>query len=294
MKGQNRRGRKVSCEWVSRQLDAYLDGELNQARADMVRAHLDVCPYCAAQAQEGQEIRALIASCEEAVPDAALHDSIMQSIKAQPRNIATKKTWPRAMWARSWRLGGVLIGACLLFVLMLLPGSLFKANAPQSPSYEYDAPSAEAPGGALDGTLGGGSYGDEDMENSGAEDEAPGYGSESPKDPMPAPGEDPDGDSWSDDVESLLSGEIKLARDGGEEYDGTDLWNALNGAWLNGALRLHFDTRTSEVCIITKQDEYYGDISLNGDQLLLQMETGVRMKFEVKMEGDTLCLTRLQ
>ncbi|MBE6659984.1 MAG: hypothetical protein E7605_01090 [Ruminococcaceae bacterium] len=286
MKGQDRRGRRVSCEWVSQHLDAYLDGELNQARADKVRAHLDVCPACAAQAEEGREIRALIAACDDVAPDAALHDSIMRSVREQPRDERTKRARPSSVRAR--RIGGALIGVCLVVALMLLPGPLFQANAPQEPS--YDAPSANAPDFKepdsmkpdYDGSYGGnGSYDDEspDVAPSPPADDAP--SAEEPEDPVEG------------GIGSILGDEIQLWREDFTTSEGGGLWATLEGEWMNDTTYLYIDTHAGEFCLITKGIEYYGDASLHGDRLLLQAENGLRMEFKVRMEGDTLWLTRL-
>lgn len=285
MKGQDRRGRRVSCEWVSQHLDAYLDSELNQARADKVRAHLDVCPACAAQAEEGREIRALIAACDDVAPDAALHDSIMRSVREQPREEGTKRAWPSSVRVR--RIGGALIGVCLVVALMLLPGSLFKANAPQEPS--HDAPSANDPDfkgpGTMkpdyDGSYDDGSYDDESLN-----------GAPSPPADSDPPAEEPE-DPVEGGIGSILGDEIQLWREDFTTSEGEGLWATLDGEWMNDTTYLYIDTHAGEFCLNAKGIEYYGDASLHGDRLLLQAENGLRMEFKVRMEGDTLWLTRL-
>lgn len=281
MKGQDRRGRRVSCEWVSQHLDAYLDGELNQARADKVRAHLDVCPACAAQAEEGREIRALIAACDDVTPDEALHDSIMRSVREQPRDERTKRAWPSSVRAR--RIGGALIGVCLVVALMLLPGSLFKANAPQEPS--YDAPSANDPDFKGPGTM------KPDYDGS-YDDESPDVAPSPPADNNP-PAEEPEDPEYGETTGGILGGETELWREDFTTSEEEGLWATLDGEWMNDTTYLDIDTHAGEFCLITKGIEYYGDASLHGDRLLLQAENGLRMEFKVRMEGDTLWLTRL-
>lgn len=276
MKGQDRRGWRVSCEWVSQHIDAYLDGELNQARADKVRAHLGVCPACAAQAEEGREIRALIAACDDVTPDAALHDSIMRSVREQPREEGTKRAWPSSVRAR--RIGGALIGVCLVVALMLLPGPLFQANAPKEPS--YDAPSNNKPG-AMEPEY------DGDCNDEDTSDKAP----SAPDDSVP-PTEDPESPGEGEN-EGVLGDEIQLWREDSTTSEEEGLWATLDGEWMNDTTYLYIDTHAGEFCLITKGIEYYGDASLHGDRLLLQAENGLRMEFKVRMEGDTLWLTRL-
>ena len=285
MKGQDRRGRRVSCEWVSQHLDAYLDGELNQARADKVRAHLDVCPACAAQAEEGREIRALIAACDDVSPDAALHDSIMRSVREQPREERTKRAWPSSVRAR--RIGGALIGVCLVVALMLLPGPLFQANAPQEPS--YDAPSNNKPG-AMEPEYDGG-YDDKSPGNDSSDNDSSDIAPSPPADNDP-PAEDPESPGEGEN-EGILGDEIQLWREDSTTSEEEGLWATLDGEWMNDTTYLDIDTHAGEFCLITKGIEYYGDASLHGDRLLLQAENGLRMEFKVRMEGDTLWLTRL-
>ena len=285
MKGQDRRGWRVSCEWVSQHIDAYLDGELNQARADKVRAHLDVCPACAAQAEEGREIRALIAACDDVSPDAALHDSIMRSVREQPREEGTKRAWPSSV--RASRIGGALIGVCLVVALMLLPGPLFQANAPKEPS--YDAPSNNKPG-AMEPEYDGG-YDDKSPGNDSSDNDSSDIAPSPPADNDP-PAEDPESPGEGEN-EGILGDEIQLWREDSTTSEEEGLWATLDGEWMNDTTYLDIDTHAGEFCLITKGIEYYGDASLHGDRLLLQAENGLRMEFKVRMEGDTLWLTRL-
>ena len=287
MKGQNRRGRKMSCEWVSQHIDAYLDGELNQARADKVRAHLDVCPACAAQAEEGREIRALIASCEDVTPDAALHEAIMQSVRQQPREAGK----PTSLGRRAKGIGAALVGACLVLALVLLPGSLFRANAPQEPPAE-DRPSANTPGDNKPDCDG--SFDNEDMKG-------PSDDSEADKDencfPVP-PSEEPEEPNYGTEL-APMGVVLELTRDetvsGGTTTEGDDsnLLLALEGEWSNDTIYLYLYMSEGEVYWSTDDYELCGDVSLQGDELLLQFENGLRMVFEVRLEGDTLWLTRL-
>lgn len=287
MKGQDRRGRKMSCEWVSQYLDAYLDGELNLARADRVRAHLDVCPHCAAQAEEGREIRALIASCEEVTPDAALHEAIMQSVRQQPREAGK----PTSLGRRAKGIGAALVGACLVLALVLLPGSLFRANAPQEPSAD-DRPSANAPGNNKPNYDD--AYDNEDMKD-------PSDDSAADKDescsPVP-PSEEPEEPNYGTEL-APMGVVLELTRDetvsGGTTTEGDDsnLLLALEGEWSNDTTYLYLYMSEREVYWGTDDYELCGDVSLQGDELLLQFENGLRMVFEVRLEGDTLWLTRL-
>ena len=288
MKGQNRRTAKMSCEWVMLHLDAYLDGELNNKQSDAVKAHLDSCPDCAAQRNELRELLDLVAACDDLEPDATLHESIMRSVREQPRTSAASTA--ARPW---WRIGGALAGVCLLLLLALLPGSLFKANAPQEPAQ----PDASAPNAAPDA--------DEDPESpeydfSGDDvfvPSAPGKPEDSKDDNSDTPNEsEPNGE-----MDSILTGVIVLDRmkqeGAGTESDGAteelSPLMQLDGVWQCDVLNLVIVASTREAYLTIGQTGYTADISVSNNQLLLQLENGERLIFEVEMEGDRLWLERL-
>ena len=288
MKGQNRRTAKMSCEWVMLHLDAYLDGELNNKQSDAVKAHLDSCPDCAAQRNELRELLDLVAACDDLEPDATLHESIMRSVREQPRTSAASTA--ARPW---WRIGGALAGVCLLLLLALLPGSLFKANAPQEPAQ----PDASAPKAAPDADEAPDSpeydfSGDDVFVPS-----APGKPEDSKDDNSDTPNEsEPNGE-----MDSILTGVIVLDRmkqeGAGTESDGAteelSPLMQLDGVWQCDVLNLVIVASTREAYLTIGQTGYTADISVSNNQLLLQLENGERLIFEVEMEGDRLWLERL-
>ena len=300
MKGNDRRVRKTGCEWITLSLDAYLDGELNKKSADRVRAHVEHCPACAAKAQEAQELRelmALVAACEDVAPDAALHESVMRSVREQPR--AGRTAAPR-----NWRrIGAGLAAACLLLAVLFISPAVLRganANAPhdgmnggnmnnnaQSPSVEQD--------GALNG--GGSHWWDEVfgglIGGSDKEDESAPGGDDTPNESPEASGDSANGESnggFTDSNDSITVTAIKLTRVDGDAT-GETLWERLQGEWEREGLLLIVDTDNEEAFLLTDEQEYRAYATMAEDMLILEMEDGEILIFEVTMEGDTLWLT---
>jgi anti-sigma factor RsiW len=78
--------RSASQEW-SRQLDAYLDGQLESADAAAVAVHVRECPACAADALARVQMkRSLQTAGKRYAASEALRNKIAKSVAAKPRN----------------------------------------------------------------------------------------------------------------------------------------------------------------------------------------------------------------
>ena len=67
----------MDCEKVQENLSAYLDGELSPQEADAVRAHLESCEDCAAEAESLRSTVRLVRSLERAQAPAVLKRRVM-------------------------------------------------------------------------------------------------------------------------------------------------------------------------------------------------------------------------
>lgn len=286
---KRRRGRAVDCLWVAQHMDAYLDGELNKKAAAALDEHLKECPDCAAQVEEARELLALVSACDDVYPDAALHESVMRSVREQPRMGHASRT------PRHWRrMGAALAGACLLLGVLLLPPVLLRGNA-QEPSYDKNHSNSGKPQSpSMDGS--GGGWFEDIFGDSSNKEESP-----SPNTPNESPGGALD-NNVSDapnggEGEPGLSREFHLIRmdEEGEDSSGenTTLWESLDGEWQGEHLGLVIDTETGEILLMTERREYCGTAKLNGTVLTMRLDNGERLSFEVNLKGDELWLTRI-
>ena len=296
---KHRRGRAVDCLWVAQHTHAYLDGELNKQARAALEEHLAGCPDCAAQVQDVRDLLALVAACDDVQPDAALHESVMRSVREQPRV-------GRTAAPRNWRrIGAGLAAACLLLgVLLISPAVLRGANAdsPQNntsggnESNNAQSPSVEnSNDGALNG--GGSHWWDEVfgglIGGSDKEDESAPGGDDTPNESPEASGDSANGESnggFTDSNDSITVTAIKLTRVDGDAT-GETLWERLQGEWEREGLLLIVDTDNEEAFLLTDEQEYRAYATMAEDMLILEMEDGENLIFEVTMEGDTLWLT---
>jgi len=74
----------LSCEQVVQLLWDYLDGELDAARRERVRAHLAECDHCAGQFTfEGAFVRAIRGVIDEPLDTTSLRQRIVRRLAAQ-------------------------------------------------------------------------------------------------------------------------------------------------------------------------------------------------------------------
>lgn len=80
----------MACEWCRQKLDAYVDGELPPADASALRAHIQGCSACAAEALERVQMKhSLAAAGRRYVPSAELRAKIEKSVRTKPRREAS-------------------------------------------------------------------------------------------------------------------------------------------------------------------------------------------------------------
>jgi mycothiol system anti-sigma-R factor len=71
----------TDCNRAVHELAGYLDGELDDARREVIRAHLERCKPCAAAAHFELELRQVISDrCRDRVPD-ALRERIAKALQ---------------------------------------------------------------------------------------------------------------------------------------------------------------------------------------------------------------------
>jgi len=106
----------VNCDHVHKVLDAYLDGELDEATDAQLAQHLASCPGCADLLAERKELRAAIRQLPRHAAPASLRRSILRELGTVDPAFAAKR--PRAV---AWWQAGVLAGiaASLAFALGL-------------------------------------------------------------------------------------------------------------------------------------------------------------------------------
>ena len=64
--------RKMNCQEVALRLQTYLDDELDSARLDRLRDHLDACVNCGLDQDAFRQIKADLANCAPGTDEAAL------------------------------------------------------------------------------------------------------------------------------------------------------------------------------------------------------------------------------
>ena len=77
-------------------LDPFVDGELPQEQADRVRAHLAVCPDCAAYVRDALAIRAAFPDAEDSVLPPDFTAAVMAKVQAHPRKTSRGLFWRKA------------------------------------------------------------------------------------------------------------------------------------------------------------------------------------------------------
>lgn len=283
---KRRRGRAVDCLWVAQHTDAYLDGELNKKAAAALDEHLKECPDCAARVEEARELLALVSACDDVFPSATLHESVMQSVKEQPRaaRTATPRNWRR--------MGGAIVVACFLLAVLLIPPTLLH-DGPQEPAYDNNANGGNgAPGDYNDGAQNappfeeeGGHWWDNIFDSPSGDsnkDESEDNGSNGSS-------QEPDGGSEAPGGNGGTAVVLELTRVSGDGATDT-LWERLGGEWQGEDIVLVIDSANNEAYLSTPKDEYCAEAYLNEDRLTLKIEGGSTLNFKVIMEGDALWL----
>lgn len=99
--------------WISRQLSAYLDGELTAADAADVRAHLAACAICRADLEDLTRVKHLLGSLPERVPPERFWTVVRE------RAAARHRLWPAAPVRSIIRRPAALAAAMVLVVALV-------------------------------------------------------------------------------------------------------------------------------------------------------------------------------
>lgn len=289
-------GRRVTCEWATLHLDAYLDGELDARSAEKLRAHLDECPTCAAQAKEAGELLSLVAACDDVTPDPSVHESIMRALGSQKQ--AQPAPSRRPMWQR---LGVPLVGACVLLALLLIPSTLLRPSEPMSPP-AGEEPDAEEPSGKPSWP------GDDEAEMPEDRPDSPGYDApgcdapDSPTSPVPPseepdipPGSPPCGDNLDGTNGTEVEGVVYVLyrQTPAIESVNASLWEQLGGEWLGEKASLIVSIEDNIVQFSDEKEDIWAGAVLVENRLILNPDTDEMINFWVRLDGDTLWLTRV-
>ena len=117
----------LSCYLARKRIGAYLDGALEGARAELAARHLAVCTSCQREADGLRRMRALLQQALSQAgrapePDwTAFWPGIVRGIEEAKRRApvqAGARLWLRPRWA----LGGALVAAFLVSMMVLEPG----------------------------------------------------------------------------------------------------------------------------------------------------------------------------
>ena len=98
----------MNCERALELISAELDGAVTQQERAELQAHLDTCPDCRETYAQLHELDAALQE-SELEPPAALHDSVMQTIrrekKRRPAWLPAVAIAAAAALVRKWRSG---------------------------------------------------------------------------------------------------------------------------------------------------------------------------------------------
>ena len=135
----------MKCSDIKNDLPFYADGQLSEARAANVSAHLDTCPVCRAANAEFVEMRSALRSVKR--PEAPAYFAAKIKLAAARERNAIRRSWlPFPADVRSWithivmpysvgAVASVAIGIGLLFVLGSSVGRYTQFSAPTQAGY---------------------------------------------------------------------------------------------------------------------------------------------------------------
>ena len=102
-----------NCEKILDLLNQYADGELGESDAQLVSAHLEVCPSCKKAYEELLEIEKLFGEATEEAPK-ELCEGVMAKIKAEPTAYLKRKKIMKA-------ITGVAVAAAISLTVLSSP-----------------------------------------------------------------------------------------------------------------------------------------------------------------------------
>src|SRR5262249_49032082 len=136
-----------NCREISRLLDEYVDGTLDDVRARAVRGHLRACAECAAQVASTQKLVDAAAGLGEMDPPQELWQRISTGLDADDQRLAERPRlwWWWQAWGRRISVGaGFALAAAIALVVVWqrrevsLAETLRSIRPPVSPQALYD------------------------------------------------------------------------------------------------------------------------------------------------------------
>src|SRR5438874_1779887 len=106
----------MRCAWVQERLLLYLARELGAQEAEQVRAHLQRCALCAAQAEELTEIQERVDTVLQTQTEAParLEARVMDAVRSLP---APRSSWHVRLFLPEWRSRLVFAGVAVCLVI---------------------------------------------------------------------------------------------------------------------------------------------------------------------------------
>lgn len=109
----------MRCADVQALASAYLDGELDNARASALRGHVRMCPDCLALVQDLATVRDTMAELEPAEPPPSLWAAVERGVaEAEMADARRSILWLRWQQVRPWLLPGAVVAAASVAVAL--------------------------------------------------------------------------------------------------------------------------------------------------------------------------------
>lgn len=109
----------MRCADVQALASAYLDGELDNARASALRGHVRMCPDCLALVQDLATVRDTMAGLEPEEPPPSLWAAVERGVaEAEMADARRSVLWLRWQQVRPWLLPGAVAAAASMAVAL--------------------------------------------------------------------------------------------------------------------------------------------------------------------------------
>jgi anti-sigma factor RsiW len=134
----------MDCEATRERLGAWIDGELVQADAALVRAHVESCPSCSAERRRLERLQASLLRALQTESSRIAFEPFWEGVR---RRISEQRSWRELLW--DWALPAFqprrLAWAVPLAIVVLLA---YFSLAPFSPGWRW--PANRSNGAAVD------------------------------------------------------------------------------------------------------------------------------------------------